>query len=90
LPDSLALRVARLPWVFTQHGPADTTDFARLAKERGFDLDVETLQALNRCRLLVPFVAVRSTLHSLPSTAEFESEPHGATSRLAQLRYARG
>lgn len=90
MPDSLALRVVKLPWVFTQHGPADTSDFTRLARERGYDLDLETLRALNKGRLLAPFVALRSRRHSSPSTTEFDSEPRSATSRLAQLRHARG
>lgn len=57
---SLALRVAAMPWSFTQRHPLSSADFIREAKRRGFDLDHIVLRELYRIGLLAPFVAIRA------------------------------
>ncbi len=57
---SLALRVASMPWSFTQCYPLSSIDFIREARRRGFDLDHKVLRELYRIGLLVPLVAIRA------------------------------
>src|SRR5437763_1167506 len=59
-PSSLAIRVASMPWVFSQQHPLDTAEFIREADKRGVRLNALALRELYRVALLVPFVTVTS------------------------------
>src|SRR6185437_14029699 len=57
---SLAIRVASMPWAFSQQRPLDTREFIEEAKRRGLQLDAASLRELYRVGLLAPFVTVTS------------------------------
>jgi hypothetical protein len=87
-PSSLALRVASMPWAFSQQHPLDTAEFIREAEKRGVRLDALALRELYRVGLLVPFAAVTSRRVGQPAPID-SHEPVRARTRLAQLRFAR-
>jgi hypothetical protein len=57
---SLTLRVASMPWAFTQQHPLDTAEFIAEAGKRGVRLDPLALREVYRVSLLAPFVTVTS------------------------------
>jgi hypothetical protein len=82
------VRVAEMPWVFSQNHPLDTSSFISEAKRRGFDLDLSMLRELYRHALVVPFVYI-SDRRVGPVPPPVVSEPFPNSSRLAELRSAR-
>lgn len=82
------VRVAEMPWAFTQNHPLDTSSFISEAKRRGFDFDLSMLRELYRHGLVVPFVYI-SDRQVGPVPPPIESEPIPGSTRLTQIRYAR-
>lgn len=88
-PSSIStVRVAELPWAFTQRPPLDTSDFISQARRRGFDLDLSMLRELYRHGLVVPFVYL-SDKRVGPVPSPVKPAPFPTSSRLAELRVAR-
>lgn len=57
-PQRGALALATMPFTFTQDDLLDSRGFARAAKDRGFNINVDGLQSLHRQGLLVPLYRV--------------------------------
>jgi hypothetical protein len=87
-PSSLAIRVASMPWVFSQQHPLDTAEFIREADKRGMRLDAPALRELYRVGLLIPFVTVTSRRVREPAPVDLP-EPVRAVTYVAALRAAR-
>ncbi|MFF3763872.1 hypothetical protein ACFYYR_07255 [Streptomyces sp. NPDC001922] len=56
-----SLELLKVPFIFTQDELLDTGSFIRKAKERGYSLSLETLQALHVHGLLIPIFRVSDT-----------------------------
>ncbi|MEU6247891.1 hypothetical protein [Glycomyces sp. NPDC047010] len=56
-----SLDLVRMPFIFTQDELHTTESFIKRAKERGFDLTLDTLQELHSLRVLVPLYRVSDT-----------------------------
>jgi hypothetical protein len=54
-PDGSTLGLLRIPFIFTQDRLLSSGDFIKEAKDRGYELSLETLQELHRHRVLLPF-----------------------------------
>lgn len=87
-PTSLAIRVASMPWVFSQQHPLDTAEFIREADKRGVRLDAPALRELYRVGLLAPFVTVTSRQVRGPAPVD-SPEPVRAVTHVTALRSAR-
>jgi hypothetical protein len=83
-----SVRVASMPWAFTQRQPLDTARLIDEMKRRGLDVDLPTLRELYRHKLLVPFVYLNDRRVG-PVPAPVTDEPWPGGTRLQQLRYAR-